>query len=56
MPTIKIGSITCIVKGYILNNNLPYFRKAVPLVLRERLGKTAITIPLKPEYGHVAVQ
>jgi integrase len=56
MPTIKIGSITCIVKGYIVNNNLPYFRKAVPLALRERLGKTAITIPLKPENGHVAVQ
>lgn len=56
MSILNFGSITIIVKGYTLNNGIPYFQKSVPLRLRERLGKATIKIRLIPENGNVAVQ
>ena len=56
MSTLKVGSITLIVNGYTINNGLPYFQKAVPAALRQRIGKATIKIPLKPENGNVVVQ
>ena len=56
MAGLKIGSITFIVNGYYVNNGLPYFQRAVPKDLRKRLGRSKISIPLKLEHGHLAVQ
>lgn len=56
MRTLKVGSITLIVNGYTINNGLPYFQKAVPVALRQRIGKATIKIPLKHENGNLAIQ
>jgi integrase len=56
MTKLKVGSITLIVNGYYINNGKPYFQRSVPSDLRKRVGKSKISIPLKPEHGHVAVQ
>ena len=56
MSAFKLGTITIIVNGYTLNNGLPYFQKSVPAMLRDRLGKSSIKIPLRAENGHVALQ
>lgn len=56
MSILNFGSITVMVTGYTLNNRIPYFQKAVPLRLRDRLGKATIKIRLIPENGNVAVQ
>ena len=56
MSILRFGSITITVKGYTLNNGIPYFQKAVPLRLRSRLGKATIKIRLAAENGHFAVQ
>lgn len=56
MSKVNFGSITIIVNGYTNNNGLPYFQRAVPAALRSRIGKSKISVPLKPEHGHVAVQ
>ena len=56
MPAVKIGSITFIVNGYNLNNNVPYFQKAVPSALKLRIGKSNIKIRLWPKDGNFAVQ
>ena len=56
MTKLKVGSITIIVNGYYNNNGRPYFQRAVPEDLRKRLGRSKISVPLKPEHGHVAVQ
>ena len=56
MAKLKIGSITVIVNGYYDNNGKPYFQQSVPTDLRKRVGKSKISVPLKPEHGHVAVQ
>ena len=56
MTKLKVGSITIIVNGYYNNNGRPYFQRAVPEDLRKRLGKSKISIALKAEHGHVAVQ
>jgi integrase len=56
MPAVKVGSITIIVNGYTLNNNVPYFQKAVPAALKQRLGKSNVKIRLLPEDGNFAVQ
>ena len=56
MTKLKVGSITIIVSGYYINNGRPYFQRAVPEDLRERLGRSKISVPLKPEHGHAAVQ
>jgi integrase len=56
MSTLKVGSITVIVNGYTINNGLPYFQKAVPAALRQRIGKATIKIPLKPENGNLIIQ
>ena len=56
MTKLKVGSITLIVNGYYINNGRPYFQRAVPADLRKRLGKSKISIALKPEHGHVALQ
>jgi integrase len=56
MPAMKIGSITIIVNGYTLNNNVPYFQKAVPAALRQRMGKSNIKIRLLPRNGNLVVQ
>jgi integrase len=56
MPAVKIGSITIIVNGYTLNNNVPYFQKAVPTALKPRMGKSNVKIRLWPKDGNFAVQ
>ena len=56
MPAVKIGSITIIVNGYTLNNNVPYFQKAVPTALKQRMGKSNVKIRLLPKDGNFAVQ
>ena len=56
MAKLKVGSITLIVNGYYINNGKPYFQRAVPPDLRQRIGKSKISIALKPEHGHAAVQ
>ncbi|MFZ8953988.1 MAG: DUF6538 domain-containing protein, partial [Burkholderiaceae bacterium] len=56
MTKLKVGSITIIVNGYYINNGRPYFQRAVPEDLRKRLGRSKISVSLKPEHGHVAVQ
>ena len=56
MPAVKIGSITIIVNGYTLNNNVPYFQKAVPAALKQRLGKSNVKVRLLPKDGNFAVQ
>jgi integrase len=56
MPAVKIGSITFIVNGYTLNNNVPYFQKAVPSSLRLRIGKPNIKIRLWAKDGNFAIQ
>lgn len=56
MSKLQIGSITVIVNGYTINNGLPYFQKAVPRELRQRIGKSTIKVPLKKENGNEAVQ
>lgn len=56
MARLKIGGIIASVRGYSLNNGLPYFQKSVPQALRKRLGRATIKIPLKEENGHYAVQ
>ena len=56
MTKLKVGSITLIVNGYYINNGRPYFQRSVPADLRKRVGKSKISIPLKPEHGHAAVQ
>ncbi len=56
MATLKLGSITAIVTGFTLNNGLPYFQKAVPTALRERIGKSTIKIRLHDYNGNYAVQ
>ena len=56
MQAVKIGSITIIVNGYTLNNNVPYFQKAVPSVLRLRMGKSNVKIRLLLKDGNFAIQ
>lgn len=56
MPAVKVGSITIIVNGYTLNNNVPYFQKAVPAALKQRMGKSNVKIRLLPKDGNFAVQ
>lgn len=56
MPAVKVGSITIIVNGYTLNNNVPYFQKAVPVALRQRMGKSNIKIRLWLKDGNFAIQ
>jgi len=56
MPAVKIGSITIIVNGYTLNNNVPYFQKAVPAALKLRMGKSNIKIRLWAREGNFVVQ
>ncbi len=56
MSAVKIGSITFIVNGYTLNNNVPYFQKAVPSALKLRMGKSNVKIRLLAKDGHFAVQ
>ena len=56
MSAVKIGSITIIVNGYTLNNNVPYFQKAVPSALKPRMGKSNVKIRLWPKDGNFAVQ
>lgn len=56
MSTLKIGTITIIVNGFSLNNGSPYFQKAVPAALKQRIGKATIKIPLKQVNGNFAVQ
>jgi integrase len=56
MTKLKVGSITLIVNGYYINNGRPYFQRAVPEDLRKRLGRSKISVPLRPEHGHAAVQ
>jgi len=56
MSTLKIGTITVIVNGFSLNNGSPYFQKAVPATLRQRIGKATIKIPLRSVNGNFAVQ
>ena len=56
MTKLKVGSITIIVNGYYNNNGRPYFQRAVPADLRERIGLSKISVSLKPENGHVAIQ
>ena len=56
MTKLKVGSITIIVNGYYNNNGRPYFQRAVPPDLRQRIGRSKISIALKPEHGHAAVQ
>lgn len=56
MPAVKIGSITIIVNGYTLNNNVPYFQKAVPSALKLRMGKSNVKIRLLLKDGNFAVQ
>jgi integrase len=56
MSTLQFGSITIIVKGYTINNGLPYFQKAVPLALRSRCGKATIKVRLHEHNGNYAVQ
>jgi hypothetical protein len=56
MSAVKIGSITFIVNGYTLNNNVPYFQKAVPSALKLRIGKSNVKIRLWPRNGNYAVQ
>ena len=56
MTKLKVGSITIIVNGYYNNNGRPYFQRAVPEDLRKRLGRSKISVPLRPEHGHAAVQ
>ena len=56
MSAVKIGSITIIVNGYTLNNNVPYFQKAVPSALKLRMGKSNVKIRLLIKNGNFAVQ
>ncbi len=56
MAAVKIGSITIIVNGYTLNNNVPYFQKAVPSALKLRMGKSNVKIRLLLKDGNFAVQ
>ena len=56
MAALKIGSITLIVNGYTLNNNVPYFQKAVPSALKSRMGRSNIKIRLWAKDGNFAVQ
>jgi integrase len=56
MPAVKIGSITLIVNGYTLNNNVPYFQKAVPSALKLRMGKSNVKIRLLLKDGNFAIQ
>jgi integrase len=56
MSKLKVGNITLIVNGYTLNNGLPYFQKAVPAALQERLGKRTVKVRLFAENGNFAVQ
>lgn len=56
MSKLILGSITVIVHGYISNNGLPYFQKAVPATLRGRIGKATIKIRLHERDGNYAVQ
>ncbi len=56
MSTLKIGTIAVIVNGFSLNNGSPYFQKAVPAALRQRIGKATIKIPLRSVNGNFAVQ
>lgn len=56
MSKLNLGSITVIVNGYTLNNDLPYFQKAVPAALRGRIGKATIKIRLHQRDGNYAVQ
>lgn len=56
MSKLILGSITVIVHGYISNNGLPYFQKAVPAALRGRIGKATIKIRLHERDGNYAVQ
>jgi integrase len=56
MPAVKIGSITFIVNGYTLNNNVPYFQKAVPSALKLRMGKSNVKIRLWLKDGNFAIQ
>ena len=56
MSKLQIGSITVIVNGYIINNGLPYFQRAVPQRLQSRIGKKNIKIRLRSEHGNIAVQ
>ena len=56
MSAVKIGSITITVNGYTLNNNVPYFQKAIPSALKLRMGKSNVKIRLLIKNGNFAVQ
>ncbi len=56
MSKLLFGSIICMVKGLIRNNNLDYYQRAVPADLRLRLGKKTFKHPLKSVNGNVIVQ
>lgn len=56
MGRLTVGSITIIVNGYYNNNGKHYFQRAVPRDLVSRMGKSKVSIALKPEGGHLAVQ
>jgi integrase len=56
MSAVKIGNITITVNGYTLNNNVPYFQKAVPSALKLRMGKSNVKIRLLIKNGNFAVQ
>ncbi len=56
MIAIQNGTLTIAVKGYTVNNGLPYFQRAVPTALKQRFGKATIKIPLRAENGNFLVQ
>jgi hypothetical protein len=56
MALIQYGSIALLVNGYILNNGIPYFQKAVPKDLRKRIGKSTIKISLRTEKSNLALK
>jgi len=56
MALIQYGIIALLVNGYILNNGIPYFQKAVPKDLRKRIGKSTIKISLRTEKSNLALK
>ncbi len=56
MTSMDLGGIVVLVNGYTINNGRPYFQKAVPHRLRQRLGKATIKVPLRERDGNLAVQ
>ena len=56
MASMDLGGIVVLVNGYTINNGRPYFQKAVPHKLRQRLGKATIKVPLREKDGNLALQ